>query len=489
MHNNIVAAGITIIFLGIVVQPSIGIFNNNFLVKGEIQANHDLDFDPLVDIILTFEFITIRGFEETNNATNPDFSIVLSINDEQYISPIWEDSRYLYNINWTISKNVPDDIAEVNIKIQIFDNNISCDIGGSFYDNTAILIYDIRTNHWTGDDFIGDPSGYGRLNGCDDGSYYREEKDCEIWFDIYQNDYDNDKIPTWAEINLYGSDPYTDNSNDDFDNDKIPFYWEHHWNYNPIIYENHDILDPEFDGLTNIEEYMTSEWLSDPYRKDMFVELDQMDFGPKGEGFRVPNSTKDLLADRYNPRNIVYHFDDGCMGGGEIIPFDYLSWRNEILDIYEKYFLHNNPDNWRRGVFRYAVFVHDNIRASAYAFVGEGRLINSNVRGINSFQITTTSLEKVVKNKNQPLDFVCACYIMHESGHTLGIDIFNPFGCDNIRTVYPWQLCYWIFSNYKSVMNYRYVHQILDYSDGTNGWFDHNDWGSLDFNWFQLSEK
>jgi len=477
------------LFKKILIIGIIFFFCGFITVKGELQEKDDLDYDPLIDINVTVEIVTIRGFKETNNATNPYFSIVISINDEQFSSSVWKDSRYLYNINWNARKNVPDDIAEVNIKIQLFDNNISCDIGGSLNDNTVELFYDIRTNYWNGDDFIDDPSGYGRLNGCDDGSYYEDENDCEIWFNIYQNDYDNDGVPYWAEINLYGSDPYIDNSDDDFDNDCIPFYWEHHWKYDPNSWDDHSILDPENDGLTNIEEYMTSEWFSDPFRKDLFIELDQMDYGPKGEGFRVPNSTKDLLADRYNPRNIVYHLDDGCMGGGEIIPFDYLSWRNEILDIYYKYFLHNNPDNWRRGVFRYAVFIYDNPRATAYAFVGEGKLINSNVRGINSFQVTTTAVENVVKKRNNPLDFACACYIMHETGHTLGIDIFNPFGCDNIRTLYPWQLCWWIFSNYKSVMNYRYTHQILDYSDGSHGWFDHDDWSNLNFIWFQLPEK
>jgi hypothetical protein len=486
MKKNTFFTMITILTIIVFIHPS---FHINNIVKGELLVNHEIDYDPFVDINITIKILTIRGYVETDNSTNPDFSVVLEINNEQFFSPVWENSRYLYDINWTVCKNVPDNISEVKIKIQLFDNNILCDISDDTVNKSAELIYDIRTNHWTGDDYIGDPSGYGRLNGCDDGSYYVEEKDCEIWFDIYQNDFDNDKIPSWAEINLYHSDPFIDSSNNDFDKDGIPFYWEHHWKYDPNSWDDHESLDPDNDGLTNIEEYVVSEWYSDPYRKDLFIELDQMEYGPEGEGFRVPNSTFELLADRYNPRNILYHVDDGCMGGGEIIPFDYVSWRGEILDIYENHFLHNNPDNWRRGVFRYALFIYENPRATAYAFVGEGRLINSNVRGINSFQITTTAVENVVRKRNKPLDFACACYIMHETGHTLGIDVFNPFGCDNIRTIRPWQLMYWIFANYKSVMNYKYTHYILDYSDGSHGLFDHDDWGSLDFNWFQFREK
>jgi hypothetical protein len=45
---------------------------------------------------------------------------------------------------------------------------------------------------------------------------------------------------------------------------------------------------------------------------------------------------------------------------------------------------------------------------------------------------------------------------------------------------------YWIYENYKSVMNYRYVHKLLDYSDGTNGFNDYDDWGNLDLTWFEL---
>lgn len=486
MSKYTISSVITLFIVTVFIFPTL---TNDFIVRGDIESYHELDYDPFIDIILSFEVISIRGYVETDEDAVPNFSVLLNINDEQFLSPNWGSNRYLYDINWTVNKNVPDNNPEVIIKIQLIDNDAPCDIGGSLDNNTVEIIYDIRTNHWFGDDFIGDSSGYGRLNGCDDGSYYEEEKDCEIWFNIYQNDLDNDTIPTWAEINLYGSSPFIDNSIDDFDNDGIPYYWEHHWNYAPNIWDDHKSLDPDDDGLTNIEEFLTSEWFSDPYRRDLFIELDQMDFGPNGEGFRVPNSTKDLLADRYNPRNIVYHLDDGCMGGGELIPFDYLSLRGEILDIYDNYFLHNDPDNWRRGVFRYAVFIHDNFRASAYAFVGEGRIINSNVRGINSFQITTTSVNKAAKRRNVPIDFICACFIMHETGHTLGVDIFNPFGCDSIWSTRPWRLPFWIFHNYKSVMNYKYTFRLLDYSDGSHGFFDHDDWGNLDFTWFQFREN
>jgi hypothetical protein len=52
------------------------------------------------------------------------------------------------------------------------------------------LSYNLKVGHWTGDDYIGDPSGYGRLNGCDDNSIYQQDRDCELWFDIYDCEID-----------------------------------------------------------------------------------------------------------------------------------------------------------------------------------------------------------------------------------------------------------------------------------------------------------
>ncbi len=52
----------------------------------------------------------------------------------------------------------------------------------------------MKTGHWTGDDALQDISGYGRLNGCDDGTIYKKDRDCELWFSITQNDFEQDSI-------------------------------------------------------------------------------------------------------------------------------------------------------------------------------------------------------------------------------------------------------------------------------------------------------
>jgi len=67
---------------------------------------------------------------------------------------------------------------------------------------------------------------------------------------------------------------------------------------------------------------------------------------------------------------------------------------------------------------------------------------------------------------------------MHETGHTLGI--YNP-GVDNHQGYLPWQIDYWRYGPYKSSMNYRYIYNgVIDYSDGSRGKNDFDDWSAMD---------
>ncbi len=140
------------------------------------------DFDPLIDIEVTVEIQTIRAFDKQERQLHkreyidfigdPDLYVKIIINDEEFISDIWQDTKYIYDTPFSATLNVPDDQEFVDVTIQLWDWNSNgdklCDIGNENED--VNLIYNIKTGHWTGDDKIGDPSGYGRLNGCDDGS-------------------------------------------------------------------------------------------------------------------------------------------------------------------------------------------------------------------------------------------------------------------------------------------------------------------------------
>lgn len=473
----------------------INTLETNTLQKSDILISED--FDPLMDIEVTVYIQCIRALDKIDLLSNPDFFVKIFINEIDFKSPIWTDSEYLYSLNWSATLNVPDDIENVNITIQLWDqnptNNKTCDISEDIncksegYD--VDMIYNIKTGHWSGhDNIIDDPSGYGRLNGYDDGSYNKYERDCEILFTIYQNDYDGDNIPYWTEVYAYGTDPEIDNTGEDMDMDGLPIEWEHKWRYNPNMWDDHEHLDPDEDSLNNMEEYLTSQWGSDPYRRDIFIEIDHMEEGPKGENCTVSETTKELLRTAYNKHNIVFHLDDGCMGeGGELIPFDKKTYHKEIRDIYHNYFLHNDLNNWRRSVFRYSMIIYNHYSSTGIAFVGENPLLYWHVRGINSFQISSKSMLTIAKSPVKNEDFVYACAIMHETGHTFGIDFLFPPGCDNRRTINPWQLGFWLFRNYKSCMNYRYAFSILDYSDGSHGRRDYNDWENLDFTFFEYN--
>ena len=155
------------------------------------------DLDPLVDLEVTVEIQAIRSlqkFEYTNIKTleiidlmnDPDFFVKVFINGQEFESEVWEDTKFIYNPNFSPTVNVPDDVEFVDIKIQLWDWNPSvnklCDIADEGSD--VEFTYSLKTGHWSGDDELSDSSGYGRLNGCDDGSMYKRQKECELWFNV-----------------------------------------------------------------------------------------------------------------------------------------------------------------------------------------------------------------------------------------------------------------------------------------------------------------
>ncbi len=476
MKTKWLTIGIILLFVGINSIPSRG--------AGDTIE----DFDPLVDIEVTIDIISIRVLDENISPSKSIFFVKVIINSEEFSSPVWNDSPSLYDIHWKATLNVPDDKEFVNVTIQLWGDeteDIPYDISGKHDRYDVTLLYSIKTGHWTGDDSRGDVSGYGRLCGCDDGSLYGNDRDCELWFDITQNDADGDHIPYWYEVNVLGTDPLVDDTSLDPDNDSIPTYWEYRWGYNPLVWDDFANIDPDNDSINNIEEFLTSEWLSDPYRRDLFIEIDTMAKGPLGQNSSISSQAKELLNTAFDRRNILCHLDDGCMGGGgEIIPFDRMIDRYDLRALYNDYFLHNDSENWRRGVFRYAMIVYG-FTGSGMAYVGKHPWLCWHASGTNTFVISAQDMHKWSIKLLKPRDVVFASVLMHETGHTLGIDFMFPIGCDMKRTVHPRNLAFWIFRNYKTCMNYRYVYSIIDYSDGSHGLFDYDEWSNLDFSFFE----
>jgi hypothetical protein len=514
---------ICIILLGIVLVSStasaVKISKNTTTTESENPAvafskynqlsscNLEDDIDPLVDLEVTVTIREIRALDTIDDLGKADFYVVLYVNDEKYKSKIWFNQDYVKE-PWSQTVNVRDDEENVSIRIQLWDwepgFNRICDISdnsGTLLGKYDIeLVYNLKIAHWMGDDFLypdsswGDLSGYGRANGCDDNSIYQEDRDCIILFDITQNDYDGDNIPYWTEVNIYETDPTIDDTGRDDDGDGVPIEWEFTWGtildydyhsnswrfiwiYDPFTWEDQKNMDSDGDGLDNVEEFLTSEWGSDPYRKDIFVELDQMEAGPQGEKASIlPEMSKELLRDAFDRYNIYFHLDDGSMGGGEMIPFDLESPREELVSIYQQYFLHGDQTNWRKSVFHYGLLVYD----ATYA----GYVFGTNDGYQGAYQISSkrvdTPQHRSITPKGTAIAF--ASVYMHELGHTLDIRI--PGGHDT-DSYYPWQIGWWKWRPYKSCMNYGYTYLLVDYSDGSRGKNDHDDWSTLDLPGFQ----
>lgn len=467
-------------------QYSIALFASLLVILSTITTSSNVtsgtltDFDPLVDIAVTVEIQKIRllavqelqTFPKSAETITPNFYVKAIINDEEFTSQIWNETKYVTEPDWNATLDVPDDQEYVTITIQLWSDeseDVLYDLSGDRETKDVTMEYSIKTGHWTGDDAREDASGYGRLNGCDDGTIYEDDFDCELWFNIYQNDADNDHIPYWTEVETLGTDPTIDDADLDYDNDSIPTYWEYRWGYDPLTWDDYKNIDPDGDSIDNIEEYLTAQWFSDPYRKDLFVEMDIMGDGPNGEKTYFPDYSEELLQTTFNKQNIVYRLDRGSMGGHDIIPFAPDVSRQELQAIYNSYFLHGDPNNWRKGVFHYGVVVYyEDIAGYTYQ--------------PDAYQIASSKLEERANKLFLEKDIVYASCYMHEMGHTFG---FWPIPGHNRFSYYPWQLGWWMSHSYRSCMNYGWTYLIVDYSDGSRRSPDLNDWERIDYTYFE----
>lgn len=467
-----------------------------------VNPTGDINFDPLVDIEVTVEIQAIRYFEDditqlTQGISNakrrirlfqehvtwqltkdnvvenkPNMYVKIFINDEAFVSPVYPDTYYVYEPNFSATLNVPNTIEFVEITIELWDLNENgdkpSDISPTTGKYTAHMVYSIATGHWTGDDYLGDPSGYGRLNGCDDGSMYRTEGDCELWFDIFQTDHDGDGIPYWMEVNVYGTDPTVDDTGIDYSGDGIPIEWEWKFGYCPNTWYDHLNLDPSGDGISNYEKYLTWGYGSDPFRKEVFVQMDIMAEGPNGEHTCFPNHALELLYTAFNRQNIVLHIDTGGT-----IPFFNEPDTSQIRDMYDNYFIRNEEERWREDVFHYGLILY-NVRGNTPPGFAYRR---------NAFIVAGQGMEEKSKNPFAgSIDVIYASAFMHELGHTFG---FRPIPGHNKRSIYYWQPLYWYNLAYNSCMNYGWMYQLVDYSDGSGPWPDRNDWERLNYRYFK----
>ena len=192
--------------------------------------------------------------------------------------------------------------------------------------------------------------------------------------------------------------------------------------------------------------------------------------------FKLSMEYKEQLSAIFEQHNITLHIDDGSLGGGEDIRDQMDLTYKALVDIYWDYFLHNNLDNPRKGIFHYVVLshhVHADI-CGGFCFVGWD--------AIDSFTLAIDyNKERLPKRWAR---YVTATGFLHELGHTLGLFYYKFEGVDNSTCEYMLPEV-WKYRNYRSCMNYEYVWYLLDYSNGRHGKNDYDDWENIDLTFFK----
>jgi len=390
-------------------------------------------------------------------------------------------------IGWESFKDVIDEKETISVEFKILETKKTL-LGEKYNEKENFnLIYNFKNGEWTGDDYFNDSDGYGHFNG----NYY------EIWFSLNQFDMDDDGIPYWTENNILGTNPWLDDSILDPDNDGIPTSWEWRWKYDPFLWNNHSFLDPDNDGLENIEEYKMEKWLANPFYQDIYCEVD---FMQKGYWFEMEHvlwvDSQWMVMDSFSNHDITVHVDDGWSdgpknGGGEYLR--YVPQTIQPADGIGSEFYKNHFSNDRHGIFRY-IFVQ----------AGEIGWVLPQTSNWNPDAISLPASRKLYFNMMIPPaitprlhHLTMAVAFIHELGHSLGLDNEICQGIDNSSMVGrsnlpPFQkfkarldsIEYW--KTYESVMNYnKFGQYYMDYSDGSHGIRDFDDWGNIDLTYFQ----
>ena len=282
--------------------------------------------------------------------------------------------------------------------------------------------------------------------------------------EIYMVDETSD--PTENEIKLSGNDS---------DSDMVPDWWEEKWGYDPNVWDNHKNLDSDKDALNNIEECFTDQWGSNPFKKDIFLEIDWLEVIDPSQSNIPPEDLLEELVLTFDIHDINFHFDIGNLGGGEEIPFFESKFSySKLVGLYWDYFLHNDLKNPRKGIFHYEI-ICNYCPDLNFPFFGWDSL--------DSFAVSAGWLKK--ENPHKSKDSLIIGATLHHLGHTLGLiaDLYN--GIDNGIVSILFSTQWWKYHNYKSSMNYKYKYKIFTFSDGSHGYGDFDDWGNLDFSFFK----
>lgn len=435
-------------------------------------------------IIVQFDRFRHRGLIDeilkmgTSWRSPPNFYYVATIDGLEYSSKDvaaagGASSEIFYN-TWDtmfqenrIMKDVEEEQETSKITIQIIERENAGLLGLRTQDvvkEEIHLTYDYRTGRWNGDDSFKDDDGYGHYVG----------DTFELWFNIYQTDFDGDYIPYWTEVNVLGTDPRQDDSRLDPDGDGITTDWEWRWGYDPHSWDDHFNLDPDIDGIQNIEEYRMAKYFADPFTQDIYMETDGME---KGGLFDIVHKfyeeSAQIMIERFTQHGINLYIDNGwpggpVNGGGELLThYDTISQESgNMLQFYK-----NNFADERKGIFRYTIVGHN-----------AGFCIPSTLNRYDTIAVDSSPYRLIRRTAFTPRTqrIVLASATLHELGHSLGVAPWTMEGCDNLTFATGRQARQEYeetWGEYYSVMNYLHIWDktLADYST-EDGQYDQNDY-------------
>ncbi len=446
-------------------------------------------------LILEIERIRHRGLldlmMQRGNAwkNTPNLYFITTIDGQEYVSKnvaaaggaegtnyftTW-DTMFIEN---KIQRDVEEEVETSTVSLKIMDDDFNGLIFKRPVENELAnieVVYNFKTGRWEGDDSFMDDDGYGHFI----------NPNVEVWFNIYQTDYDRDGIPFWTEVNVLNTNPTIDDTYLDPDMDGIPTVWEWKWGYDPHTADNHSTLDPDQDGIENIEEYQLAKYFADPYQEDIYIEADGMEKGKLLDWQHVFwEESQQIVMERFAQHDITLYIDAGwpdspMNGGGEILR--YYETISQDSGMMSQFYKHHFPEE-RIGVFRYLVIGNN----AGFCHPSEFNRYDTMAVG--------TGVKKLLINRGawtqRTQRLALAAGVMHELGHSLGIGPWNVGGNDNIsfaesRAAKQEYLEEW--GDYKSVMNYYYIwdYSIVDYSDGSHGPNDVSDWELFNLSAFQ----
>jgi parallel beta-helix repeat protein len=358
-----------------------------------------------------------------------------------------------------------------NSAFSISWSNLNKNKNYGLYAKTSVI--DARYNWW------GCPRGpaHNGLTKADRGTWNPRDIAYAPWLTFSMPDIG----PDWVLDNTFEKPTYVDPwpeqivfDDPDTDGDGTPDWWEIKWGYDPTIPDDHQHLDPDNDSLNNVEECYMDEYGSSPFHQDVFLEFDWTTSINPDATNKPPEQEVTQMIDAFAKHNITLHVDTGELGGGEeLSALSFVSYA-EIISLYWDYFLHSDLNNPRQRIFHYGI-ICDYSEGPGFAVIGWSHL--------NAFIIAAQSLTESFPRDTRGWLAVGAS--MHEVGHTFGLIVTKYNGIDNHNTVKPYYKEFWLYLPYRSILNYLYTYQFMDFSDGSHGPRDYDDWGNLDFSFFK----